>query len=280
MKVAIYLLTLLHFTTALPSQRSSRSDIKGINLYVDPVSNYTVDEAVDGRIIGGDEIAPHTRAYQVALIINGQNFCSGSLISQNYVLTAAHCTATASYVELIFGAHNVNSYESTQLRVTSNSIISHPDYKNPYPLSNDIALIKTPTPIVTNGYINKTLLASSDSGPYEGYTPALSGWGTTSDSGTGISTGLRHVWVGVLKNTECAGIYGHTYDLTYNMCTSGAGPAGACNGDSGSPLVVGPHQIGLVSFISSRGCEYGDPTGYVRIGYYRPWIDQYTGGDL
>ncbi|KAJ8918122.1 hypothetical protein NQ315_011579 [Exocentrus adspersus] len=192
MKVAIYLLASLSLSVALPAQNFSWNAIKGVNLVLKPVSNdYAVAEPTNGRIIGGEEATPHSRPYHVALLINGESFCSGSLITQSYVITAAHCTATASYVDLIFGAHNINIQESSQLRVTSKSIINHPEYKVPYEHSNDIALINTPSPIVTNNYIQIITLALPVAAPYEGFIAVLSGWGSTSESSTGPRGGLQ-----------------------------------------------------------------------------------------
>lgn len=47
-----------------------------------------------GRIVGGVEADRHQFPYQVGLVTHlatGNGFCGGSLVSKNYVLTAAHC---------------------------------------------------------------------------------------------------------------------------------------------------------------------------------------------
>lgn len=36
-------------------------------------------------------------------------------------------------------------------------------------------------------------------------------------------------------------------------------------------------QIGIVSFVSSRGCSFGDPSGYTNVGKYLSWISKKTG---
>ncbi|MPC57182.1 Chymotrypsin BI [Portunus trituberculatus] len=43
------------------------------------------------RIVGGEEATPHSWPHQVALFIDNMYFCGGSLISNEWVLTAAHC---------------------------------------------------------------------------------------------------------------------------------------------------------------------------------------------
>lgn len=46
------------------------------------------------RIVGGQEAVPHAYPYQVGIyvtFVGKKDFCGGSLVSPNYVLTAAHC---------------------------------------------------------------------------------------------------------------------------------------------------------------------------------------------
>jgi secreted trypsin-like serine protease len=47
--------------------------------------------------------------------------------------------------------------------------------------------------------------------------------------------------------------------------------------DDGGPLVVGTTQIGVVSFISSRGCAVGDPMVFARVSSFRDWIRAVSG---
>lgn len=47
-----------------------------------------------GRIVGGDEATPGQFPHQIGLLVNtgrGQAFCGGSILTENIVVTAAHC---------------------------------------------------------------------------------------------------------------------------------------------------------------------------------------------
>merc|ERR1712226_1673629 len=59
--------------------------------------------AREGRIVGGVEATEHAWPWQVALFIDDAWFCGGSIISENYVLTAAHCADGASYFDIMAG---------------------------------------------------------------------------------------------------------------------------------------------------------------------------------
>lgn len=54
-------------------------------------NNYVPIELPQLRIIGGDEAVPHSYPFVVGLVINENAFCGGTLLTKNYVLTAAHC---------------------------------------------------------------------------------------------------------------------------------------------------------------------------------------------
>ncbi|XP_018580082.1 brachyurin [Anoplophora glabripennis] len=272
MKLCVYFLAILSSSLALPSpvQELAWEDIKGENVYIEPISNYTVDASVGGRVIGGMTVTPNSVPYQVAIYINGRSFCGGSLISRNFVLTAAHCTVSASFVELIFGAHNVQAAESTQVRVTSMNIINHGQY-NPSTLLNDVALVRIPSAISLNANIQIVALAPATAGTYAGSVARLTGWGRISDAIDVISPTLGGVNLNIITNSVCASSFGNIIQSS-TICTSGAGIVGACNGDSGGPLTVNGIQVGVTSFVAYRGCELGLPSGFARVSAFRSWI--------
>jgi len=242
--------------------------------------------AASDRIVGGEEAKEHAWPWQVALFIDDAWFCGGSIISENYILTAAHCVDGASYFDVMAGAHNVReSSEPCRVEVTSYNGWTHPSW-NSNDLSGDLALIELPSPLPMNDCISTICLPDSGDSPAVGSLVTVTGWGKPSDSAGGISPVLREVRdIPVISNADCNDVYGIVGDGV--ICIDTAGGRGSCNGDSGGPLVqkggkwkaVGDKwiQIGIVSFGSSAGCEVGMPAGFTRTEYYLDWIKSETG---
>ena len=107
------------------------------------------------RIVGGRESEAGQWPWMVALFIDDAWFCGGSIISEEWVMTAGHCADGAKSVEVMLGAHNVREdAEDGRMEIISTDIVQHESY-NPFLIHNDIALIHLPQPIEFNGDKNK-----------------------------------------------------------------------------------------------------------------------------
>ncbi|KAM7150950.1 cathepsin G-like [Macrochelys suwanniensis] len=99
-----------------------------------------------GEIIGGREAKPHSRPYMAFLDIqdgNKRSRCGGFLVSENFVLTAAHCKGDKITVKL--GAHNISEQEQSQQKIPVHEQIAHEKYDNKTN-NNDIMLLQVPPP--------------------------------------------------------------------------------------------------------------------------------------
>ncbi|KAK7944310.1 hypothetical protein WMY93_000038 [Mugilogobius chulae] len=105
------------------------------------------------RIVNGEEAVPHSWPWQVSLQdYTGFHFCGGSLVNENWVVTAAHCNVKTSH-RVVLGEHDRSS-NSEQIQVmTVGQVFKHPKY-NGFTINNDILLIKLATPAQLNARVS------------------------------------------------------------------------------------------------------------------------------
>ncbi|XP_050738548.1 chymotrypsin BII-like [Eriocheir sinensis] len=224
------------------------------------------------RIVGGFEAAPHSWPHQVALFIDDTFFCGGSLISNEWVLTAAHCMDGAGFVEVVMGAHNISKAEPSQITQHSVDFFTHENW-NDRKLINDIALIRLPSAVTFNSHISAVSLPSYDIGANE--MVVATGWGQPSNDAGSISSVIRQVQLFTISNHDCGAAY-FSFIGPNIVCIDGSNNKGTCNGDSGGPLGKDGEIHGITSFGSSLGCTGGYPDAFTRVYHYMDWITNKT----
>merc|ERR1711884_920529 len=163
------------------------------------------------RIVGGFEAQENEWPWQVALFIDNAWFCGGALISENYVMTAAHCADGASYFDIMAGAHNVRaSSEPHRIEITSFEGQTHPEWDS-NSLYADIALVHLPEKVAFSEFIRPSCLppASDANEQYVGQLTTPVGWGKNADNAGGITPDLNMVSdLPVINPEACADYYG------------------------------------------------------------------------
>ncbi len=237
------------------------------------------------RIIGGGPAGNGEWPAMAAVIESGgdpfwDQFCGGSLIRADWILTAAHCFYDGSGqqirftndVEILVGLNNLTAGQGERISVTQ--VIPHPQY-NDFTLDNDIALMKLSrasqqTPILESDANTIAQLSN-------GATTTAIGWGTTSYDPPDYPIALHEVDVPYIDTSTCNAIPTFAGLVTSNMHCAGLPQGGkdTCFGDSGGPLMLdvgGKHRvIGITSW--GNGCaEPNLPGVYTKVGNYEDWI--------
>lgn len=238
-----------------------------------PLRSQSVCEDPRPRIVGGEDTDIKDHPWQVALVIDGK-FCGGVIISDNWLLTAAHCfdSDDAKKVKVKSGVTNfrVGGAWSAADRV----VLHKYDAKTQ---EYDLALVKLTAPPAGVSIP----LARPDLELKQCQHLEVTGWGHTKEKGAGSET-LRKATVPYVDNTVCNARDSYDNEVRPSMMCAGFYEIDACQGDSGGPLVFqrpnGPVLVGIVSW--GDGCgrklKYGV---YTRVSAHHDWITKVIASD-
>ncbi|XP_026293343.2 brachyurin isoform X1 [Frankliniella occidentalis] len=238
------------------------------------------------RISNGQDASPGQFPYQVGMYVDLSVFCGGALIHPKWILTAASC-AKSEYgprYTAFLGASNINlPAEKGRVAVTTTQAYVHGGYdKTTY--KNDVALVLLPRAVKTSDRIKPIALPprSYASKDFTGSQFQLSGWGYLGDSAASISPKLQYASLKGLDKDTCVNTYSFEIVSDDILCCSSSTKQSPCQGDTGGALVEQGTDgnfihVAIASFMPSKGCSLGKPSGFTKTANFLDWIQSLTG---
>ncbi|KAM3867024.1 coagulation factor IXa [Diretmus argenteus] len=278
----------MHFCESLDTFGAKCSCAEGYKLADDGVDCEPEEERHEDvkRIVGGELVIPGEIPWQVALIAHpsSQLFCGGSIITELWVLTAAHCLVEGQGSFFIrVGEHSIHTKEGTEQDHEVLEQHIHPRYNASVSMYNhDIALLRLQRPIDFSTTARPICLgpkAFTEALVKEASPATVSGWGRIRFQGTTADT-LQKVEVPFTQRTECKG--SSSARITrYMFCAGYYDEAkDSCQGDSGGPHANRYHDTWFLTGIVSWGEECakeGKYGVYTRVSHYYRWIHHVMG---
>uniref|UniRef100_A0A8C4RJE7 Peptidase S1 domain-containing protein n=1 Tax=Erpetoichthys calabaricus TaxID=27687 RepID=A0A8C4RJE7_ERPCA len=234
------------------------------------------------KIVNGEKAIPNSWPWQASLQVRrSPHSCGGSLIHEEWLLTAAHCFAQMPNTKLwrvCLGKHNMTALEPTEQCVGIDAIIRHenflyPDFKD---MANDIALVHFSSKVNMTQEISPICLPSATASLQEGEMCYATGWGD--EKGEQL-TALPIIPYDTCSKPE----YWADKVHPCMICAGYESPdelKSICQGDSGGPLAC-PSSFnrklwevqGIASFTENGCMVEKKPSVFTRVSFYIDWIE-------
>ncbi|XP_037005936.2 transmembrane protease serine 11A isoform X2 [Artibeus jamaicensis] len=232
------------------------------------------------RIMSGDVAARAAWPWQASLQRDNVHQCGATLISNTWLITAAHCfkyKANPRQWTVSFGT----TINPPLMKRNVRRIIVHERYHSPA-REYDIAVVQFSPRVAFSDDVRRVCLPEASASFRPNSTVYITGFGALYYGGESQND-LREARVKIISDDVCKQpqVYGN--DIKFGMFCAGylEGIYDACRGDSGGPLVIKDlkdtwYLIGIVSWGDNCG-QRNKPGVYTMVAYYRHWIASKTG---
>lgn len=248
----------------------------GIGFWLTMAGGVSAGPAGNERIIGGDVADPADWPFAAAITNrDGEQFCGGTVISDDAVLTAAHCMVNEfgnpenpNSVRVITGRPDLTE-EGDGQELKADDVFVHRQYLRKF--RHDVAVIRLADPTTATPAILAT--PEEDAAATEpGDELRVAGWGSKKRAGGPGSDVLRDVSTFAVRDRKCERWPFLRFRSDEDICTLGERiddhRTSSCYGDSGGPLVAdtlgGARLVGAVSRGGLR-CGVRLPTVYSSV---------------
>uniref|UniRef100_A0AC35TYV4 Peptidase S1 domain-containing protein n=1 Tax=Rhabditophanes sp. KR3021 TaxID=114890 RepID=A0AC35TYV4_9BILA len=237
------------------------------------------------RIVGGCSIKPDESPWTASIRLRSpdSHHCGAAIISNLFLLTAAHCVSIVPKESLYIRVGDFNNLisEPQEINVGIAEVVLHPSYENIF--NHDIAIIKLDTPLNFTQFVKPICLPPSTYQFEIGSECFVSGFGkfTNEDvENAPYSSLLQIAKVPILNKTFCRMANEGTVLGETTICAGYvAGGVDACHGDSGSPLACVYNGVFYLNAVVSWGdgcAEINKPGIYTSTSSYISWIENVT----
>ncbi|KAJ7395833.1 hypothetical protein BTVI_151042 [Pitangus sulphuratus] len=276
-------LSTLILQAAVPTRKLERDFFQGGSCGVRPTTSD--EDQGKTRVVGGTSAQEGAWPWLVSIqdpeISGTGHLCGGSLISTQWVLTAAHCFVdirNISTLRVVIGATQLTELGAgAEVREVARLLV-HEDY-NAADQSNDIALLELDRPAECNLYIQLGCVPNGTVDVSELDICYVAGWGATTARAQKSSDVLQEAQVHLIDVQLCNSSDWYAGDVhTHNLCAGHPeGGIDTCQGDSGGPLMCKDNDadnfwvVGVTSW--GRGCARAKRPGiYTSTEHFYNWI--------
>nr|XP_008521222.1 PREDICTED: transmembrane protease serine 11A [Equus przewalskii] len=232
------------------------------------------------RIMSGEIAAKAAWPWQASLQLNNVHQCGATLISNTWLITAAHCfknNANPREWTVSFGT----TINPSLMKRNIKRIIVHERYHSPA-RECDIAVVQFSPRVTFTDDVRRVCLPEASASFQPNSTVYITGFGALFYGGESQNN-LREARLKIISDDVCKQPHVYGSDIKFGMFCAGylEGIYDACRGDSGGPLVVQDptdtwYLIGIVSWGDNCG-QKNKPGVYTNVAYYRNWIASKTG---
>jgi secreted trypsin-like serine protease len=231
-------------------------------------------------VFNGTAAQPNQFKFIVGIYVNDSSICTGFIINENYIGTAAHCFPSnyqnSSFNVLTF-ENDTDLFENPRSTIKAHVLTVHPKFSLKT-LVYDIAILRLLKPLTLGEENNVLAIPLASSLPDEGAFVHNAGYGDTADDFNNYT--LNYITVPYMSAGKCQAFYPNN-SFTTTICAAGYEGKSSCFGDSGGPLftatdVTNPTDaqvIGITSY--GKACGSTIPVVYTSIPTFgKAWFEE------